>query len=135
ACWNAATGERLWTASFSADSVAYDSDGKNVFLGTDDGKVHQLEVATGRERRTWTLRGAIWAIAISPDGGRLVAAGDGGAFLLDTIAGQVTELERPQATISSAAFSPDGSRFALTGPPIVVYDAATAQPLVELPLP
>jgi dipeptidyl aminopeptidase/acylaminoacyl peptidase len=83
------------------------------------------------------LAGSIGAIRFSPDG-KILAAGGQDPFvqLWDVSSGQALRtLKSPADTrdfnLRTIAFSPDGTRVAKDGPPLVVWDVASGKPLFE----
>lgn len=83
------------------------------------------------------LAGSIGAIRFSPDG-KILAAGGQDPFvqLWDVTSGKALKtLKSKDATrdfnLRTIAFSPDGTRVAKDGPPLVVWDVATGQPVFE----
>ena len=83
------------------------------------------------------LAGSIGAIRFSPDG-KILAAGGQDPFvqLWDVTSGQpLKTLKSPADTrdfnLRTIAFSPDGTRVAKDGPPLVVWDVASGKPLFE----
>jgi roadblock/LC7 domain-containing protein len=83
------------------------------------------------------LAGSIAAIRFSPDG-KILAAGGQDPFvqLWDVTSGQVLKtLKSPAETrdfnLRTIAFSPDGTRVAKDGPPLVVWDVASGKALFE----
>jgi WD40 repeat protein len=84
------------------------------------------------------LAGSIGAIRFSPDG-KILAAGGQAPFvqLWDVSSGKAlkTLKSSKNATrdfnLRTIAFSPDGTRVAKDGPPLVVWDVATGQPVFE----
>jgi len=78
--WSLETGRALWTAKAASlrdvTTVAFSPDGRRAFAGTDDNRVRILDAATGRELKLLRfLIGPVWALAVSPDGRRVAAAG------------------------------------------------------------
>lgn len=93
--------------------------------------VRVVELAGGREPLTLAAGvGTVRAVALSPDGRRLVAAGTLGAALLDVATGERTPLPGHDGWVTAAAVSPDG-RTAATGGydrTVRLWDAATGEP-------
>ena len=128
--WDVATGQARWSAAepkLMAMSVAFSPDGRSVAagfgdylgqtIGDDLGKVKIWDVATGRERSTFTgPPGGVNKIAFHPDGRRLAAAGSGVIQIWDIVAGaKVRDLVGHDRWVMSVAFSPDGKWLATGG--------------------
>jgi WD40 repeat protein len=73
--WNVSTGARVRSIKNErrALCVAFGPDGE-LLIGGEDGAIHFVDPATGRERRTLQTDGSPWAVAISADGGTLATA-------------------------------------------------------------
>src|SRR5262249_39388329 len=107
----------------AGNSVAFSPDGKFVAAGTSDGLI-VCNAATGEALATPArLRGSVWSVAFSPDGGRLafVMGGRLGApsgkprvrlGVMDLATGGVLSLKGHGNFIRALAFSPDGKRLA-----------------------
>jgi WD40 repeat protein len=83
------------------------------------------------------LAGSVSAIRFSPDG-KILAAGGQDPFiqLWDATSGQPLKTLKSADTsrdfnLRTIAFTPDGKRVAKDGPPLVVWDVASGQPLFE----
>jgi WD domain, G-beta repeat len=83
------------------------------------------------------LAGSISAIRFSPDG-KILAAGGQDPFvqLWDVASGKALKTLKSKDdtrdfNLHTIAFSPDGARVAKDGPPLVVWDVATGQPLFD----
>jgi WD40 repeat protein len=128
--WDVATGQARWSAAepkLKAMSVSFSPDGRSFAagfgdylgysIGDDLGKVKIWDVATGRERSTFTSPpGGVNKIAFHPDGRRLAAAGSGVTQIWDTVAGaKVRDLIGHDRWVMSVAFSPDGKWLATGG--------------------
>jgi DNA-binding beta-propeller fold protein YncE len=144
--YDAATGAQLWVASYDGPAdkddrpVALDvsPDGSRVFvtgrsngLGTrSDYATVAYDAATGAQLwvARWGAPGIVyddaWAVAVSPDGSRVIVTGSGGRDSAVTIAysagtGAKLWLRRSSRGTGTAGFSlaisPDGSRVYVTG--------------------
>lgn len=95
-------------------SLVFSDDGTVLAGGTHRGAVRLWDVISGTPRELGIKhdRGAIFALAFSPDGRRLVTAGELGARLWDADSGEPQQILGANDPIRSVAFSPDGSMIA-----------------------
>jgi WD40 repeat protein len=126
--WDADTGEKKQVFKGHTDSlraVALSPDGRRALTGAEDRTAILWDVGTGKA--IFTLKGhpgKVRAVAFSPNG-KLLATGaeadpqalgkvqEAKAILWDAATGQeVRELTGHQASVTSVAFSPDGSQLA-----------------------
>ncbi|MCI0541622.1 MAG: protein kinase [Verrucomicrobiales bacterium] len=149
--WETRTGTKLSTISGhreSVRSVAFSRDGQRIATGGADNEV-KLWTASG-ERNPLTIRAAtnVLAVALSPDGRRIVGgsggqslnefasgSGEHAARVWDTASGKLLfSLSGHTSGVSSAAFSSDGQRM-VTGSgdkTAIVWDAFNGQQLLIL---
>jgi hypothetical protein len=93
--------------------VAIAARGNTVALGFDAGNVEIVDMEGVTLRQWQTGEGKLRALALSPDGTRLVTTSGSTAKLWDTAWSQsLVELRGQDSAISSVAFSPDGKRVA-----------------------
>jgi WD40 repeat protein/DNA-binding SARP family transcriptional activator len=144
--WDAETGRRLLTLAGHAApvaAVAFTPDGERlVTSGLDDTtRVWDVTVAGSSDWLTLTGPAGRPGLAFHPDGTRFAVPGDpSGVAIHDADTGEVlTALGGHDATLTSLAFSPDGSRLAGAGfwaSPTVeaapVWDTDTGELLFEL---
>jgi WD40 repeat protein len=120
--------------SSSIETVAFSRDGSRMATGAHDGIVKLWSTGTGREvlqESTWP-----WGLSVSPDGRRILDAGDEFSFTIrDAESGQrlVTVDTRVHEVVASA-FSPDGQRVATVGGDGLgrVWDAHNGRLLLNL---
>jgi len=104
--------------------------GRIVAHGNDHGKLALWDVTSGTERELAGHDGRIGEVRFSPDGHAILSTGvDKTVRLLDVATGDVL-WTRPDETIVSLAFSPDGRTLALgcRDGIIELWDARTGQP-------
>jgi WD40 repeat protein len=78
-----------------------------------DSIIRVWDVCSGREELALRQGGAVRAVAFSPDGSRLAAAGAAGARVWDARTGrEALSIGGPAAGLVDVAFSPDGTRLA-----------------------
>jgi len=130
--WDGERGSELFQVKQRdrVQALALSSDARLLAAGTADGQVLVLDARTGQERFRLDHGGPVKAIAWSPDGQRLVTAGDHSKPIL------VWDLatRRPMGTsmhhdprVWDVAWSPDGRSIASGGddPHVWVWDATT----------
>ena len=168
--WNAATGEEIQTLSahferlsrlrdrddnypHQGQSVAFSPDGHRI-IGTSKNssgqrRIEVWDAATGKElpKSSYQVRGREFALALSPDGGRVVTSTNGGNLRVsDTTTDEETLTNRARIagligqprSSSSAAFSPDGTRIVTGGQfdwKVKVWDASTGNELLSVASP
>jgi WD40 repeat protein len=76
--WTAAKGERLHELPQNARSLAFSADGKHLVAGGQDSVARLWSVAEGELVRSFKgHKGALYSVAISPDGKRIASGGGG----------------------------------------------------------
>jgi WD40 repeat protein len=112
--WNAVTGRALHTLRGHRDvvtSVSFSTDSGLVVTTSRDHDARLWSVATGKRLHVVRHFGPISDASFSPDGKWLVTAGPTTAGVWHTETGRLLFfLSGPQARLTSAVFSPDGSR-------------------------
>ena len=56
-------------------AALFDRDAKSVFTGDRQGNIRVWDLATGEQVRAWQHTGAVFALALSPDGKTVASAG------------------------------------------------------------
>jgi WD40 repeat protein len=125
----------------------FSADGQLIASGGHDGFVHLWETATGKERRGFPIEGAqpggpkpfVDALALSPDGQRLVALFRGGGKedcqlnVWDTANGKLLKRREPPASPFSS-FTPDGSGIVVRAEQgLAIQDTLTGKERVMIP--
>jgi WD40 repeat protein len=117
--WTEAGVEPFASGDFAA--IAVSADGARVALGTEDGRVLLGDAPVGQ------LEGPVTALAFSPDGTQLAAAGDS-LRLLDLERRAVRALPDGSGRFASLSFSRDGRQLAAGGPDAVrLWTVATGE--------
>ncbi len=110
-------------------AIRVSDDGARVVIGTEGGKVIVLNAATGLPLATFSNhRGAVTAIAISPDHTNVVSAGaDGTLRLWDGRVGRQAAVLEGQAGVTSVALAGDNRRVVAGGPAgrVIIWNAGT----------
>jgi WD40 repeat protein/serine/threonine protein kinase len=124
--WDSATGgvvfSPLATDRGAVNQVAWAPDGKAVATAAADGSIRLFEAGSGKLTRQFQFAGAdgkeaALDVAWSRDSGRVAACSMGGEVRVwdGETGAEVFNWRRPQAALSSVAFSPDGGRLATSG--------------------
>jgi WD40 repeat protein/beta-lactamase regulating signal transducer with metallopeptidase domain len=158
--WDVATGKEL-PASTGHDAaisaLVYSPDGtllatssspsstmQGVFPGVPVDPIRLWDAATGREVRAFDVQAPADALAFSPDGKRLAAAGGEHVGLWDVTTSkqllshqgqkEVLRTERGRVPFTSVAFSPDGATLAAGGKDgtLIFWKAATGEKIRSL---
>jgi WD40 repeat protein len=107
-------------------SLAWSPDGSKVVAGSRAGTVVLWDAATGKRLAAWTgpaMQGAVgpnpyavWGVAWSPDGKRIVSNRyDKKVLVWDTASGKNLALLTPDSQPNGVTWAPDGARFATSG--------------------
>jgi RNA polymerase sigma factor (sigma-70 family) len=138
--WDVATGSELrrWETK-GGWKMALSPDGKTLAgMGSFPGKATIVlwDVATGNKVRELPYEGGqdlAFDMAFSPDGQRLVCAGEA-LRCFDVAAGKQLEVFGSGQRINSVAFSPDGKMLAVGrgGAPVALWDTATLKEVRRL---
>jgi WD40 repeat protein len=115
--WDTRTAQRRWNIDIGyqdGQAIAFSPNGRTLLVGTFDGAVVLLDVATGRvlARHTLRLSAQIWSADFAPDGSVVAVGGNDGQVHLLT-ADTLHEIGQlpigTGATWAFAAYSTDGS--------------------------
>src|SRR5262249_24836647 len=117
--WDLATNHTvkpLQTAA-AARAALCDREARELFTGDRQGHIGVWDVAKGTEARRWEHPGAVYTLALSPDGKTIASAGtDRVVRLWDTRTGQERlALRRHSGPVYGLAFRPDGKVLASPG--------------------
>ena len=121
--WNAETGSLSFTLPYDGTvyDAVYSADGTKLVVAGGTGAVKIWETASGRPLREMRRNGAeprYYAVAMSPDGGRIAAIDTRGAVahLWDATTGELlAEIKNDGSDFPAIAFSNDGRWLATTG--------------------
>jgi WD40 repeat protein/serine/threonine protein kinase len=118
--WDRETGEvlKILPVGANVNSVAFDSNGERLAIGSGDAKIHIFRVSDGSEIAT--LEGhtdGVLSVQFSADGDQLLSSGyDNTARLWDLASQKNTQtLKLHNWWVWSASFSPDGQQILTTG--------------------
>ena len=144
--WDARSGDSLSSTRFTnvpypygfspaVTSVDYSEDGRRLLVGRDDSSLVLVDASDLGIIRTFSPAQTGGAAALSPNGDTLVSAAGDEAILWNVATGDpVRFLTGHSSSITSTAFSPDGSKV-LTGSTdqtAMLWDAATGSALTTL---
>jgi WD40 repeat protein len=140
--WDVPPDQEWTTVHKTADwtsSAVLSPDGKTLALGSRNGTVTLLDLATGKELAT--LRGhakAVTSLAFAPDGATLASGGDDQTVRLWDVAGRrQRDLLKHEGTGTRLAFSPDGRTLAIASrnkTSLRFWDTATGREKVTGPV-
>lgn len=107
----------IWTGTAAVSAMAFIADGKQIVAsGGDDGTLRVFDALTGQAISS-SIQGHkewVWALAVSPDGHRLVSASEDGSLRLwdieasGAIRPRTPPMEKHMGPVRAVAFSPDG---------------------------
>jgi WD40 repeat protein len=143
--WDVGTGKELW--EFKNDDgkqmvhvIAFAPDGKQLAVGTQDGKVRLLNAATGKEAAVLDDgKNEVCALEWSADGKRLAAVQRGARNIARIVVWDVAKAKiageiGPLTTPGHGALSPDGKHFAAmyTGGTVAVWAVPGEKPVASV---
>ncbi|HUL51197.1 MAG TPA: WD40 repeat domain-containing serine/threonine protein kinase, partial [Candidatus Nitrosotalea sp.] len=134
--WDTATGEPLGSSlelSNQVSAAQFSPDGAEIAIGLASGGIAIWNPALKSIRHlTPTPHHAVFRLAFSPDGSRILVATEWSASLWNVRTGELLGPPIPAASmLRCAEFNPDGSRFLLAGESrtALIYDGFTARPV------
>ncbi len=139
--WDALTGEQLRVLEDQEEGpgnskVAYSRDGRAIAAITGGKAIKVWETASGRELMVGRDEHEYYALALSPDGQRLVTGGAGEPAVWDVATGTRLFGLRGvhQLLVESVACSPDGKKIVTVGNDqrVIVWEASTGKELFRL---
>ncbi|HEY7315874.1 MAG TPA: protein kinase [Gemmataceae bacterium] len=133
--WDLETGKevRTYRGVGEVRGLAWSADGRRIVCGSVDGVVHVFDAATAQTLRRFPIdNGAVWSLALSPDG-RQLAAGKARVVQLGEVeSGRwLRTFTGHNDVVRDVFFSADGSRLFSGGPDATIrqWDVASGQPL------
>lgn len=133
--WDVRTGRLLWTATHPGGigRAIWDPNGRTLYTGGLDQQIRRWRAASGEPLpHTFNVLGGVWALDVSPDGGRLIAGTDGGNLqTFDLSAGTTLSAAWHRGFVYQSRLSPDGT-LALTSAgdqTARLWDGRTGEPL------
>lgn len=114
-------------------AMAIDASGEACLVGTGDGTVACVELASGRERlRLRAHERGVIGVAFAPSGRRFVTGGqEGTAKLWSTDGELVRELPGGASWVEHVAWSPHGDRIAIASGKKIRFWTSDGDPIVE----
>ncbi len=110
----------------SISRVVVSPDGKRIASGSWDRAVKVWDLESGAEQATFRGEvGIVTGVAFNRDG-EMLAACSGNEIKVWGISGQGMTVLRPDSSVPSVAFSPDGKKLAASGARITVWDTRTS---------
>jgi WD40 repeat protein/predicted Ser/Thr protein kinase len=130
--WNWRTGQLLRRFDQPGRALALSADGQLLAIAGADSAITVWDATTGKRVCQWPARSPVWALNLSPDGRRLLAAGWSSEVSVLKLDGHSPPqiLSGHQLHAWSAVFSQDGATIATTSSDqrVRLWDAATLQP-------
>jgi RNA polymerase sigma factor (sigma-70 family) len=133
--YESATGKRLRQFAGHQEEIhalVFSEDGKSLASAAADKTIRLWEVATGKERRAWSVASPASALAFGPGGKTLASAHDGVIRIWDLATGKALPPdEGHQGGVSSVALSADGKTLisASTDATIRIWETSTGKEL------
>jgi WD40 repeat protein len=135
--WDVASGKVLVTFEGHEGSVLsaiFGPEGKTVLTAGADKTACEHDAVTGEDLQQLEHPAAVGALALSPDGKRLVTGcNDRGVRVWDLATGKLEQtLSEHTGKVASVAFSPDGKWLVTGSQEVIIRDATTFQPVHTL---
>jgi len=140
---------KLWTANLLIDTLKlkqnvgqnldanYSSDGKSIVVSDGNGNIIVYDAETGETVTGWNTKAWTSSVSFDPKNRQRIVSGDDNGQLQVWLVGQdapAWNVKAHDGAITSATFSPDGSKVITTGSDkaIRIWDAQTGNSLGEL---